>query len=170
MTSTPSTVDINVDGFGKRVLHLQSVINHYWNRFSHTYLNELREHHISCNRRTKTSETTRIKVDDLVIIKEDKMSPRSNWRTGRIEELVCGNDGRVRGAKLVTTSKTGKRVNISRPVQKLIPLEVLREDAEVKENYTLSKTTKDTDDLRRSTRNAALDGEVRRKYNEGLFD
>ena len=90
-------------------------------------------------RHVKTSEATSIKVDDVVVIKEDKMSPRSNWRTGRIEELVCGNDEQVRGAEIMTISKTGRQVKISRPVQKPIPLEVVRNETNGNETLHLPK-------------------------------
>ena len=168
LSNTPSTVDISADGLGKSVLYLRTVLDHFWNRFSHTYLNKLREHYICCNRYVKTSEATSIKVDDVVVIKEDKMSPRSNWRTGRIEELVCGNDEQVRGAKIMTISKTVRQVKISRPVQKLIPLEVVRNETNVNEN-TSPKVT-EAANLRCSTRKAAIEGEVRRKYRQGLSD
>lgn len=78
--------------------------------------------------RNKTNKECKLLVGDVVVVKEDKISPRSSWRTGRVDSLIVGKDGYVRGAELRTISKEGKRTLITRPLQKIIPLEVSRDD------------------------------------------
>ena len=47
---------------------------------------------------------------------------------GKVEELVIGRDEKVRGAKLTVISKTEQRKIAHRPVQKLIPFEIVAEN------------------------------------------
>ena len=79
----------------------------YWNCFQHVYLATLREHHMY-NSNRKTSKNV-LKVGDVAIIKDDKVSPRNSWRMGRVESLVVGRDNNVRGAIMNTRSNEGKR-------------------------------------------------------------
>ena len=53
----------------------------------------------------------------------DKPSVRTEWRMGKVIELVKGRDDQVRGAKLKVLSKSGKQKVLFRPLQKLIPFE-----------------------------------------------
>ena len=45
-----------------------------------------------------------ISVGDIVIIHEENC-PRGLWKLGRVEELLKGNDGHVRGAVVRVVSK-----------------------------------------------------------------
>jgi signal peptidase I len=60
-------------------------------------------------RKTKGENTRRISVGDVVLIKDDELSVRTQWRIGKVLELVKGRDGQIRGAKLKVLSKTGKQ-------------------------------------------------------------
>ena len=66
---------------------------------------------------------TELKMNDIVIIKDDKINPRIRWKKGRVTELIPGRDGIVRGAMLETITN-GKKVVIRRALQRLVPLEV----------------------------------------------
>ena len=109
----------NTDNLGKRTKYMQQVIKSFWSRFSKTYLNDLRE-----PGRKRVCEKNVLSVGEVVMIKEDSISPRSTWRSARIEKLLIGADGKVRGAELRSISKKGKVTKITRPLQKIIPLEV----------------------------------------------
>ena len=122
-------VERNTDQLTKRMKYLQTTMEMYWNRFRHEYLSQLREHHMYASKR-KTKRENVLKVGDVVIIKEDNIVPRSSWRMGKVESLVVGKDGNVRGANLSTVSKEGKNTRSSRPLQKIIPLEVFPEPNE----------------------------------------
>ena len=90
-------------------------------------------------------------VDDIVIIK-DQYLPRQRWRLGRVVKLLVGRDESVRAAQ-VLIGKTG--IIINRPVNLLYPLEG---DVE-----KIERTAKAIPD--RTRRQAAIDGEIRRRYN-----
>ncbi len=73
--------------------------------------------------------TTRrnLKVDDLVIIKED--TPRNQWHLGRVVETKKESDGLVRRVKVLVGERTSvkqdrptKPLIIERPIQKLVLL------------------------------------------------
>ena len=65
-----------------------------------------------------------------MLIKDDA-TKRKVWKKGRVEQLVRGSDGKVRGAVLKVKSPAGNLSTIRRPVQKLIPLEVQRSSSDI---------------------------------------
>ena len=116
----PVMNESSAEQLNARFRYLQSLIDLYWKRFSHEYLTELHQHHINSS---KHNYETRCKLllGDVVLIKDDKFK-RNVWKRGRIENLIQGSDGKVRGALLKTTNDF-----IKRPIQKIIPLEVQKE-------------------------------------------
>ena len=68
--------------------------------------------------------------DDVVLIKDDGCLPRYRWRLGKVDDLIKGTDGNVRGAKLTVVSSTGESTSCYRPVQKLIPFEISENSGE----------------------------------------
>ena len=113
---------VNSVELGKRATYIQRTIQLFWNKFQHCYLAELREHHMYQNKENKANRS--LKVDDVVIVKDDILTPRSSWRIARVKSLIIGRDGNVRGGVLSAISQDGKRTTLTRPLQKLIPLEV----------------------------------------------
>ena len=96
----------------------ESVVEHFWNRWRREYLVDLRENqklHVQ-------KQQPKINTGDVVLIEDDGVK-RNKWRLGRIEKIVIGRDGVIRGAEV----KTSKGI-ISRPLQKLYPLEVMGDD------------------------------------------
>ena len=65
-------------------------------------------------------------MGDIVLIKEDFKVPQNVWKPGKVVELVKSRDGKTRGAKLLTVSNSGLQQNCYRPVQKLIPFEIVK--------------------------------------------
>ena len=55
----------------------------------------------------------------------DDKTKLTHWKKGRIIGLIKGRDSIARGVKLQTTTPTGKLLQISRPIQKIISLEIL---------------------------------------------
>jgi hypothetical protein len=91
----------------RRLLHVRKVLKDCWARVRCSYLNELRQMNIY--RKTLGENTRRISVRDVVLIKDDELSVRTQWRMGKVLELVKGCDGQIRGAKLKVLSKTGNK-------------------------------------------------------------
>ena len=88
----------------KRVCYLRTLKEHLWLRWKEEYLLELRNSHRQTTKRQKESC---IRVGDIVVIHDEKVR-RVQWKLGRVEKLIEGKDGAIRGAvarKL--TDKTG---------------------------------------------------------------
>ena len=104
----------------------------YGKYFRASYLNELRQ--MNLYRKVKGNDTNNIRIDDVVLIKDDEPALRTQWRMGRVLQLVKARDGQVRGARLKMLSKAGKQSCVHRPVQRLIPFEIQEKSAVNDEN------------------------------------
>jgi hypothetical protein len=109
----------NETNCSKRFRHLTLRLVHFWNRWRKEYLTDLREFH-----KAKSSSENRkpIEVGDVVIVFEENKK-RAQWKTAVVERLIKGKDEIIRGAEVRVITK-GKRLRISRPIQKLYPLEI----------------------------------------------
>ena len=112
------------DKLHKRSSYISKLLDHYWNRWKHEYLVDLREHHRvkKCHQKLQ-----QINVGDVVTIQDENRKNRSFWRLGKVLELLIGRDNVTRGAKLLLAN--GNR--IERPIQKLYPLEVSKGNLEI---------------------------------------
>ncbi|XP_053403136.1 uncharacterized protein LOC123560655 [Mercenaria mercenaria] len=90
----------------------QKVVHHFRDRWRHEYLTALREHH-----QTTGINEQKINVGDVVQIHDE--SPRSQWKLAVVQELIYGNDGYTRAAKIRTSNGI-----TNRPIVKLYPLEM----------------------------------------------
>lgn len=88
-------------------------------------MTDLRESH-HCNAKKAAKEP---KVGDVVIIL-DEGTKRNSWKKAVIEDLIPGKDKQVRGAYVRVIIK-GKAVHLSRPIQKLYPIEVLESSTDL---------------------------------------
>ena len=102
--------------YSARFKYLSTRLENFWNRWIKEFLT--REFHRNKGREPITAP----EVGDVVLV-EDENSKRCEWKMGIIVELVKGRDSIVRGAKLKLVSK-GRPMYLSRPVQKLYPLEI----------------------------------------------
>ena len=60
---------------------------------------------------------------DYIVIVLEEIKKRAPWKTAVVERLITGRDEIVRGAEVRTIAKR-KYLRISRPIQKLYPLEI----------------------------------------------
>ncbi|XP_050397872.1 uncharacterized protein LOC130014246 [Patella vulgata] len=120
-TPNPKVVGNTSSEFCKRKKYLQTVINHYWSRWRNDYVTQLREHHRS---RVKTGPI--IREGDIVLVFDDKVS-RLNWEMGRVDRILPGRDNNVRSAVVRVQNKQGKIIFMNRPIQKLYPIELVRD-------------------------------------------
>lgn len=95
--------EITAEPLQRRVKYLNSVINHFWRRWSKEYLLELRDSH---RHQASNKEAPLIKTGDVVLI-HDSNKPRGFWRLARIERLLAGKDGKIRGAVLHVPNEKG---------------------------------------------------------------
>ena len=101
------------------------------------YLFALRERH---ERRT-ASKGGSARKGNVVVVQEDGVKT-GNWKMGVIDGLIRGRDNEVRRAHVrITTS--GRVANLTRPVQKLYPIEVHAEsNAGTRAGRTRLQTTR----------------------------
>ena len=96
-----------------------------WARFRSGYLQELRQLNNYWKRKVRIQDLV---VGDVALIKDDEPAPCTQWRIGRILEHLKGLDGLTRGAKLRVLAKGGVQSSIYRPLQKLIPFEIVERE------------------------------------------
>ena len=134
----------------KRVKLLNTMMDHFWNRWKNEYLVELRENHKMRTRQKKLD----IKIGDVVLIHDDNKK-RNEWKIGRIERLILGNDEVIRGAVLCTSGTS----RISRPIQKLYPLEISERDQSYSEKHQVKDTCgKEKDEFDQDVRCQDING------------
>lgn len=81
---------------------IQQLQQHFWSRWSLEYISELQQ-------RSKWQQKVNpIKINDLVVIKEENQPPLK-WSLGRVIEVHPGKDGTVRVATVKTSTGTIKR-------------------------------------------------------------
>ena len=143
-------MNLNPSNLSARFRYLTTRLTHFWNRWRKEYLASLREFH-KCNAKGKQRVVT---VGEAVVVYEDDKKP-GEWKMGAVEGLVMGRDGIVRGATVRVVTK-GKAVRLSRPVQKLYPLEFWSE-GEGTRTPCIHNRNKEIPSRKIPPRNAALD-------------
>lgn len=74
---------------------LNGAPNYFWARWHDEYLLELRDAHRNANHSHVPSPS--VSVGDVVVVHEEGL-PQGFWKLGKIEEVIPGRDGKVRGA------------------------------------------------------------------------
>ncbi|XP_068684812.1 uncharacterized protein [Montipora foliosa] len=122
MPSKNYSIDVphTQQALSRRAKFLQSILNHFWNRWQAEYLTQLREQH-RCSKRV--SSLRKVQVGDVVCIHE-KTIPRQLRRLGRVQRLLPGPDGEVRSAVVKVKSGNLPSSEWRRPLQGLYPLKV----------------------------------------------
>ena len=116
-------IGTNVTDITKRMIHLNQVLEHFWRRWKKEYLLELRESHRQAKHPPKESSCSTIAEGDVVLIHEDNR-PRGFWKPAKVESLIKGVDGLIRGAAVRLHSSDKRSIVLRHPLQLLYPLEV----------------------------------------------
>ncbi|XP_053363240.1 uncharacterized protein LOC128533064 [Clarias gariepinus] len=107
----------------RRWRRVQYLVNEFWTRWRKEYLLNLQP-------RQKWQALRRdLKVNDIVLLQDD-LAPRNEWRIARVTDVYPGADNKVRKVRLLvgvnTLDKhckhTTKAVSLDRPVHKVIVL------------------------------------------------
>ena len=110
---------VSQESLTKRMKYVNSVLQHYWRRWSREYVIDLREFH-----KSKNPKNQRIVTNREVVLVHDEKTPRQSWKIGRIIETQTSADGEVRGVKVAVVNKKGRLYNLNRPVQRIYPSEI----------------------------------------------
>ena len=119
-SNTCDSPDYDIDVQPRRMQHLSNILNRFWKRWRNEYLIELRNAH---RHQSQNDASTAISIGDVVILHEENQ-PRGKWRVGKILDLIAGAHTCIRGAVVEVRSKGGKPVKLTRPDQRLYPLEI----------------------------------------------
>ena len=84
-------------------------------------MTDLRETH-----KVRKGKPVEINKGNVVLIQDDNVK-RGQWKMRIIEGLISGRDGQVRGARVRRLGR-GKLEFVNRPLPKLFPLEISRDD------------------------------------------
>ena len=95
---------VHVEDVRGRVARLERLKDHFRRWWRTEYLLELRNSH---RLKMKHAQGPAVSVGDVVIIHEDGLH-RGLWKLGRVERLLTGKDGLVRGAVVKSTTPKGK--------------------------------------------------------------
>ena len=115
---------VSQESLTKRMKYVNSVLQHYWRRWSKVYVINLRELH-----KSKTPQNQRIVTPGEVVLVHDEKTPRQSWKIGRIIETQISADGGVRGVKVAVVNKKGRLYNLNHPVQRIYPLDSICDDS-----------------------------------------
>ena len=101
---------------------------------------------------------------ETVLLKNDS-SNRNYWKLAKIEELIFGQDGKVRAAVVrVANGNTNRLVHLRRVIQHLIPIEVKSCSTKIAEAERQdSQPAVEANGSQRSRRNAAVVEEINRR-------
>ena len=103
----------------QRMKYINCLLTHFWKRFTREYLVSLREHH---DLTLKGGIQENIKEGAVVYVHEEHQ-PRGHWKMGKVEPVMKGRDGKIRGATAKVITR-GKPTYLNRPLTRLYPLEV----------------------------------------------
>lgn len=147
--------EVSDESLQRRVRHLNAVLNHFWKQWRREYLLELRDAH---RQRPGTQTTTPVKIGDVVVVHEEGC-PRGFWKVAKVERLITGRDGLVRGAVLKLPSKNHRNVTLQRPLQLLYPLGVAQTEPSVEpeQSATTHNPLKDSTTLSEEDVTPAVD-------------
>ena len=137
----------------KRMKYVNSVLQHYWRRWSKEYIVNLRDFH-----KSKNPQNQRIVTPGQVVLVHDEKTPRQSWKIGRIIETQTSADREVRGVKVAVVNKKGRLYNLNCPVQRIYPLEI---DSIC--DVSIASADKKKDSNRRLRRIAAANADLLRK-------
>ena len=113
--------DLGSPDLSRRLRHLEKTMGDFWRRWRTEYLHELREAHRNAKR--LKGQDRLIAVGDMVVLYDEK-HPRGFWRIGKVERLISGVDGEIRGASVRVHTNRINTLMLNRPIQHLYPLEV----------------------------------------------
>ena len=99
-----------------------------------------------------------ISVGDVVLIEEDKV-PRFCWRMGLLERLIDGKDRAARRGVVRGVVVSKRRREISRPVNKLYPVESIENKKKEMNDASETIVTRN-----RQRREATVIGDIKRRF------
>ena len=152
------------DALLKKSKQQRHTMNRFLSIWRKTYLTNPREHKSD---KRQSHNGPRINVGDVVMLKNDS-TKRLFWKIAIVQELLTGNDGKVRAAIIKTTDEQNKPQLLRRSTQHFIRIKV-GETEEMSPPPSADDSTTSTQEVtttRRPRRQAAVVGELNRRVNK----
>ena len=172
ITTVPSDTHFEIvstnQSLTRRARHHRRLLEMFTKLWRRDYLLSLRER---VTKKDKLSSNSQIKCGDIVLLLNEK-TRRAFWRLARVVEILAGNDGIVRVAKIRVLNNDNRVTILRRSVKHLIPLEVPSNDdamttiasnEDVVESRQTAKEGGENQKATRSKRTAAVMGEIVRR-------
>ena len=105
-----------MDRLTKQVVFLRRKLIHFWKQWKREYLVSVQEQH-----RMKQFPSNVVAKGDTVLLEDDN-TKGIQWKMGMVERVITGKDGQIIGVEVRIISQ-GKTHILSRPIQKIYPLE-----------------------------------------------
>ena len=113
-------LEVNPSFLNKRLKYLRTILDRFWKRWRDEYLLELCDSHRYSFGGYSASE--QVSIGNIIVV-DNNNKPRGFWKLGKVEDLVVGSDGQIRGS-LRIHGKDGRKTMLRHPLQCLYPLEV----------------------------------------------
>jgi len=97
----------------------RTLLKHFWSKWSDKYLLQLCERYFTTD---KVGVSLALTPGEVVLI-HDEDYPRTQWRLGRVVEVLESSDGQIRGAVL-KFSTNGQVSTLKKPITCFCPLEI----------------------------------------------
>ena len=110
----------------RRQQHHKRLLEQFARQWRLEYLLSLRERPTT---KSANGNPATVRVGNIVILKNESTS-RAFWKLAKVEELLPGNDGKIRAAIVRVPRINGKSQLLKRVVQHLIPIEVQAESTD----------------------------------------
>ena len=108
-----------------KMKHTEIILQHFTNWFAKEYLLALLERHFNQKKKESNRGNGNLKIGDVVLIKEENKS-RLLCRKGKVMKFLDSRDNKICDVELlVYQEKTRRTCTINRPIQHLVPLEVV---------------------------------------------
>ena len=115
--------------FNSRITNIKS---DFIKRFEDEYITTIQEREYYNHKKFKNSE--QLVIGDVVLVKEDNLR-RMSWRKGQIIHVIRGVDKLIGGAQIkVRQRNLDKMLTLKRPLNYLVPFEIMDADKHVTEN------------------------------------
>ena len=110
----------------RRQQHHKRLLEQFAKQWRHENLLSLRKRPTT---KSANGNPAPVRVGDIVILKNESTS-KAFWKLAKVEELLPGNDGKIRAAIVKVPRINGKSQLLKRVVQHLIPIEVQAESTD----------------------------------------
>ncbi|XP_028400806.1 uncharacterized protein LOC114523939 [Dendronephthya gigantea] len=104
----------------RRAKHHRRILEQFISRWRREYLLSLRE---NSQNLANSRNIAKIEVGDVVVMMNEK-TKQQFWKLAKVVELLPGQDGIVRAARIKLATSEGKPTILQRSIQQLVPLEV----------------------------------------------